>query len=162
MNVIEYLVGSAENNGELLKMILSDFSDADMLVRPVSGANHAAWQLGHIIGGENMMVSACGGAMPPLPAGFNEKFTKETAKLDNPAAFPKKDQLLELFSQQRQATIAWIRTLSADALDKPGPESMRQYAPTIGAVIGLLGTHTTMHVGQFQVSRRKLGKPVMF
>ena len=46
--------------------------------------------------------------------------------------------------------------------DKPGPESMREYAPTIGAVLMLLATHWLMHAGQFVPIRRKLGKPPIF
>ena len=47
-------------------------------------------------------------------------------------------------------------------LDKPGPESMREYAPTVASVLMLLGSHWLMHAGQFVPIRRKLGKPPLF
>jgi hypothetical protein len=31
-----------------LPMYVRDFSGADLLVRPVPGANHAAWQIGNV------------------------------------------------------------------------------------------------------------------
>ena len=36
----------------MLQFTLGDFSDADMLARPAPSANHAAWQLGHLIAAE--------------------------------------------------------------------------------------------------------------
>jgi hypothetical protein len=39
---------------------------------------------------------------------------------------------------------------------------MREYAPTIAAVLTLLGTHWLMHAGQFVPIRRKLGRPAMY
>jgi hypothetical protein len=39
---------------------------------------------------------------------------------------------------------------------------MRQYAPTVGIVLMLLGSHGLMHAGQFVPIRRKLGKPPLF
>ena len=33
----------------MVPMYLGDLSDADLLVRPVPGANHIAWQIGHVI-----------------------------------------------------------------------------------------------------------------
>ena len=56
---------------------LKDFSDADLLVRPVPAANHSAWQLGHLITSEHEMISALGHKMPELPAGFVERYTRE-------------------------------------------------------------------------------------
>ena len=34
---------------ELILLLVSDLSDAELLVRPVPQANHIAWQLGHLI-----------------------------------------------------------------------------------------------------------------
>src|SRR4029078_8537321 len=67
---------------------LADLTDADLLVRPVPGANHIAWQLGHLLTGEHeMMQEAYPGSMPALPAGFAEKYTNDTSKLDSASAF---------------------------------------------------------------------------
>jgi hypothetical protein len=45
-----------------------------MLTRPVPGANHPAWQLGHLIVAETNAVNLVKpGAMPELPAGFGDR-----------------------------------------------------------------------------------------
>ncbi|MFM8221811.1 MAG: DinB family protein, partial [Planctomycetaceae bacterium] len=33
----------------IVRSYLSDLSDSDLLIRPVAGTNHIAWQLGHLI-----------------------------------------------------------------------------------------------------------------
>jgi hypothetical protein len=162
MTIQEHLAAALEQNLGMLKMSLSDFSDADLLVRPLPSANHTAWQLGHLICSECRMNMAAGAKMPALPPGFEAKFTKETAKVDDPAAFPKKSDLLAIYDQQRKGTITWVKGLSEKDLDAPAPERMRAFVPTVAALTMLGPSHLAMHLGQMQVIRRKLGKPVLF
>jgi hypothetical protein len=150
-------------NVGFLKGTLGDFSDADMLVRPVPAANHAAWQIGHLIVAENNMVNSIKpGAIPELPAGFKEKFTTETSKIDDPAAFPKKEELLALFEKTRAATALWAGSLTPAEMQQPTPERLARFAATVGHLVYMLPQHVQTHIGQFQVIRRKLGKPVLF
>jgi hypothetical protein len=163
MTLQDHVAAALQGNLEMLKATLADFSDADMLVRPVSNANHAAWQVGHVICSETRMIEASRiGCMPALPPGFAERFTKETAKLDDPAAFPKKAELLEVYARQRLGTIAWAKSLSPDNLDTPMPDPLRHFIPTVASLLLLTPTHLAMHLGQIQVIRRKLNKPVLF
>lgn len=163
MTMQQHATGTLQFQMEMLKMTLGDFSDGDMLVRPVPAANHVAWQLGHVIASETEMIDMVKpGTMPALPAGFAEKFSKETTKVDDPAAFPKKAELISLFERQRKATIAFVQALSDKELDQPGPEPMRQFVPTVAALVLLTPAHLAMHMGQMQVVRRKLGKPILF
>lgn len=152
-----------KTNLEMLKSTVADFSDADMLTRPCPGANHPAWQIGHLINSEVGMLNAVKpGMAPELPAGFSDKFKKDTASKDDPNFFPKKAELLDTFSKVRGATAQWVKGLSQADLEKPSPEKMRNWAPTIGHLTSMIPAHTMMHVGQLQVARRKLGKPVLF
>jgi len=163
MNAIDLLVQTLQGNLGMLTATLADFSDADMLVRPCPGANHAAWQLGHLCGGETMFGSTLKAAgFPELPAGFKDKFTKETAAKDDAAFFPKKAELLAVWMRQRQASIEAIKSLNPDDLAKATTGRLANFAPNLGAVAQMMSIHTTMHVGQFQVIRRKLGKPILF
>src|SRR5579872_3994156 len=85
---------------------LGDLTDSELLLRPVPGANHIAWQLGHLIVAEHdMMEEAYPGSMPALPAGFAEKYTKDTSKLDSAGAFHPKSVYLSVAEQQRAATL---------------------------------------------------------
>jgi hypothetical protein len=148
---------------QLIGMYLGDLTDADLLVRPVPGANHIAWQLGHLIEGENGIIGAvCPGAMPPLSDGFKGKYTKETAASDDPKAFLTKAEYLKAYKQQHEAVLAALAKVDPAELDKPAPESIRSYAPTVAAAFSLIGSHAVMHAAQWAVIRRKLGKPPIF
>ena len=68
MTEIQLLTDLLRRDIEMVKATLADFSDADLLARPCPGANHAAWQLGHLIGAESRMMNAVQeGVVPPLP-----------------------------------------------------------------------------------------------
>ncbi|MGE5611512.1 MAG: DinB family protein [Bacillota bacterium] len=163
MTPIELTADNLQRNLGLLKMTLADFSDGDMLVRPCPGANHALWQLGHLIVSEARMVGACrpeGG--PELPANLADKFNAKTAGINDAGAFLPKAKLLEILGDVRAATVKWVGGLKPEDLNRPGPERMKEIAPTVGHMVMLLSGHQLMHLGQMQVIRRKLGKPVLF
>ena len=163
MKTTDLLAYDLAGSIELLKKSLADFSDADLLVRPTPGANHAAWQLGHLVNAEVGLVNAVApGAVPAPPGEFSNRFTKETAKSDDPATFPSKDEILRQLTRTRTATVTWVKGLSDADLEKPGPERMRSVTPTVAHLASMLASHVAMHLGQIQVIRRKLGKPVLF
>lgn len=148
---------------KLLEWFVSDFTDADLLVRPVPGANHAAWQIGNIITGDVFLMRAelPGAAYPELPPGFAELHGPKGTSQDGPEGFLTKAAYLALFTEVRNATIAAVSGLTDADLDRPTSEKMRGFAPTLGNLIQLVSDHTILHVGQFSVIRRKLGKPVL-
>jgi hypothetical protein len=163
MNAKDLLKQNLEFNHMVLKMYLGDLTDADLLVRPAPNANHAAWQLGHLISSEARMVAAVpGGKAPELPPGFADQHTKTTAANDSPQAFLTKDRYVELYDKVRQATLETLSRLSDADLDKPSPSEMARLAPTVGTIFLLAANHEMMHAGGFVPLRRKLGKPVLF
>lgn len=145
------------------KGYLGDLTDAELLHRPAKGANHINWQLGHLIVSEhNIIESVAPGSMPALPAGFAEKYTKETASVDDQARFHTKDELLKVHDAQRAATLAALAKLTDADLDKESPENIRPYAPNWANAFSLQGSHWLMHAGQWAVVRRQLGRPPLF
>jgi hypothetical protein len=163
MNVSDLLANDMVQGQDLLKQHLADFSDADMLVRPVPAANHAAWQLGHLLAFEAMV---CGmyvpQAAPKLPENFSKIHGTDGAKIDDPRQFMKKDEMLKNLDQAHTALVNWVRQMSLEDLAKPGPEQFKGWVNTLGELaLGIVG-HATMHLGQIQVIRRKLGKKVLF
>ena len=151
-----------DSNFSILEKYVSDLSDADLLVRPVPGANHVAWQLGHLIASEiGMLSSIPGGASLELPPGFAERHGKETAGVEPPKGFLTKDEYLSIFKKVRAQTFAKLDKLPDADLDKPNTGRMAQLCPKIGDLFLLAATHQMMHAGQFAVLRRKLGKPIL-
>jgi hypothetical protein len=163
MTHTELMADVLTRDGEILKMTVADFAEEDLLVRPVPGANHAAWQLGHLVASAAHLVGAVAPEVIPGPlAAFGEKFSGKTADVDDPAFFPKKAELLEAFTQAYNAAANWVRTLTPEEMSRPTPGRMAEYAPTVGHIALMLASHIMMHVGQMQVLRRRLGKPLLF
>jgi hypothetical protein len=164
MTATEAIKHTLTSTQYMLKWYVSDLSDADLLVRPVPEANHIAWQLGHLIHAECGMMSEelPGAGFPELPGGFAEQHGKAMAAANPPKGFLTKEEYVGLFTKVRGATLAALKDLTDADLDKPTNGSMSKYAPTLGAMLYLQSNHTMMHVGQFTVVRRKLGKPVLF
>ena len=147
----------------ITRMYLDDLTEEEMMHRPAEGCNHIKWQMGHLISSDHIMVNGCcDGVMPSLPAGFAEKYSKETAASNNADDFHSKAELIELFENQRAAALSALANLSDQDLGKPAPEEMRSYAPTVANAFSMLGIHWTMHTGQWAVIRRQLGRaPLM-
>ncbi len=163
MNAREAIKQSMNMPDTIWKSYLNDLSDEDLLVRPVDGANHIAWQLGHLISSEHSLMEAiCPGSMPPLPDGFAEKYTSDTSGSDDPADFLGKEDYIQLAESQRTGTLAELEKLSDEDLDAPSPESLKMLGPTVAGIISMQPTHWTMHSGQWAVIRRKLGRPPLF
>ena len=162
MNTKDAIKQAYELSHMVLNSYISDFEDADLMNRPGEGCNHIAWQLGHLISSEcNLLNMAVPGAAIDLPEGFADKHNKENCSNDDAAQFHSKAEYQELWAKVKDATFAALDGLSDADLDKPGPEEMRSFCPTIGSLFMLIGTHPMMHAGQIVPIRRKLDKPVM-
>lgn len=163
MSISAHIRSSLELPDMVVRMYLEDLTDDDLFVRPLDGMNHLAWQLGHLISGENFHVSqVCPGSMPPLPDGFSDRHTKETASEDDPSRFLTRQDYLQLMAEQRSGTLAALDSLTDEQLQQPSPESIRYFGPTVGSVFAGESAHWMMHAGQWAVVRRKLGKPPLF
>jgi hypothetical protein len=139
---------------------LADLTDADLLHRPCPGANHIAWQLGHLIVAEHDLIDkVCPGTMPALPAGFRERYTKETAGSESPSQFDTKADLMKAFETQRAGTLKNLSNQKDSDFDR---DTGVDYAPTVGSMFSLQGSHWMMHGGQWAVIRRQLGRPPLF
>lgn len=162
MNAKDAIKYDMDMSMNVLKTYLSDLSDDDLMVRPAKGANHLAWQLGHLISSEaELLNGACPGASPALPDGFSAAHGKDTTAVDDKTKFLRKQQYIDLMDKQRAATKVALDKITNEQMDQPSPERMRSYCPTVGTIFGLIGGHGLMHSGQFATVRRLLGKPVL-
>src|SRR4051812_48428827 len=117
----------------MMESYLSDITPQEMLVRPAPGANHLAWQLGHLISAERRLVEiASPGSMPALPDGFAERHTKDTAASDNPADFLSKDEYLNVAKTVRAATLKALDNVSESDLDIPVAGRVPPFAKSAG------------------------------
>ena len=162
MNGIDVVKASLAGTQFMLKWFVDDFTDAELLVRPVPNANHAAWQIGNVITGDVFFVSQelPDTPYPELSKGFYELHGNAGAKKDE--GFLTKAEYLALFEKVRNATIAAVGKLTDADLDRPVTGKGKVLSATLGKLFIMLSNHTLMHAGQFTVIRRKLGKPVLF
>lgn len=150
-----------DSSQRIIDAYIGDLDDADLLVRPVPGMNHIAWQLGHLISAERHFAELVKpGSSPALPEGFDAAHAKETSTSDDPSKFLSRQQYQDLWKAQRAATLAALESVPESELDKADPDKYPPYAPTIAALLAMCGTHALMHCGQFVAVRRLLGKPV--
>ncbi len=163
MNAKDAIKCSLETSDFLVHRYLEDITPQEMLVRPTGDANHIAWQIGHLIQSERHLVEAAvPGSMPPLPAGFAERHTKDTASSDKPGDFLSKNEYLRLMKEIRQGTLKVLDSLSEADLDKPVTGRVPPMVKRAGDAFVLVGNHWASHSGQWVVVRRKLGRPRQF
>lgn len=155
MSAGELYAKSIARSAHMTANFVSDFTEEEMFIRPVPGANHATWQLGHVAAGTRKMCRMIGIDIN-LADDFAQRFTKDAAKIDDPKAFPAKQELLATYNDvfaQVQAAVA--KLTEADLAKTTGFD----FAPTVADVVTILTLHPMMHGGQFSVIRRKLAKP---
>jgi hypothetical protein len=160
MSTAELLSKSILQSKGMIDKSLGDFSDADMLFRPAKTANHAIWQMGHLANSVRNMVTTCDPRVT-FPFEDDARFGKSKASIDDPAFFPSKAELVGRFDQAMDIAAAWVAKLSDADLAKPTPERMQGFIPTVANLAVLLASHPLMHMGQFTVTRRALGKPIL-
>jgi hypothetical protein len=142
---------------------LTDITPEEMLKRPAPGANHVAWQLGHLISAETRLVEAAKpGSMPSLPEGFAERHSKDTAASDNPKDFLSKDEYLKLAKTVRVGTLRALDSLSEADLDKPPGGRVPPFVKRAGDCLVVAAGHWVLHAGQWVVLRRELGRERKF
>jgi hypothetical protein len=160
MNAHDAIRLSIDMGNMIATSYVADLTDADLLRRPAEGCNHINWQLGHLIRSEHDELDRqIPGVMPPLPAGFADKYTSETAAVDDPAKLCTKAELMAAYEAQRAGTLQALEKTTATDLDRA---TGVEYAPNLGAAFALQGSHWLMHVGQWAVVRRQLGRKPLF
>ncbi len=162
MHINEVLAATLDTSSMVLASYFQDMTDAELMARPGEGCNHLAWQLGHLISSEAMLLGMVApGAAPELPEGFAERHAKDKTGDDDASHFCSKQEYLDLVEKVHTASKAALEKVTEADLDQPAPENLRSMFPTMGHVWVLLATHPLMHAGQFVPVRRKLGKPVV-
>lgn len=160
MNAKQAIQAMLDTSDMIINAYIGDLTDPELLVRAVPGMNHVAWQLGHLLTAERHFVELVQpGSCPPLPDGFAEAHGTAAITVDDPAKFCTRERYQEIWKTQRAATKAVLDSMAEEDLDR-AESGYPDYAPNVGALLGMCGLHAMMHCGQFVAVRRLLGKPV--
>lgn len=161
MKTHDVFYANMDSSDYVLKAYLKDMTDAELMTRPCKGCNHIAFQLGHLIVSEQQLLEQLSpGSGLPLPEGFADKHHKKNVEDNDPTHFYTKQEYLDLYKKSRQNVKDVLSKMSESDLDKPSPKGWEMF-PTVGAIANLVASHGMMHVGQFAVVRRMLGKPIV-
>jgi hypothetical protein len=144
----------------VIKSYVNDLSDEELRLVPVAGMHPIALQLGHLISTEHMFQEMIEpGSAPPLPQGFRE--AHDIKQPDGDASrFKSREEYLKLWDEQRNAVKALLDRVGDADLDDNRGGKLPPWAPTVSAVMNMVGMHALMHCGQFVAVRRKLNKPI--
>ena len=141
---------------------INDLDDSELLLRPVPGMNHIAWQLGHLIAAERHFVEMIKpGSCPALPEGFAEAHSKETSTLDDPVEVPSRGPSTRSSGRRSGPRRSPFSTAYPKPTSTRPTPVIRNLPRRVAALLGMVGTHALMHCGQFVAVRRKVGKPVV-
>lgn len=163
MTTAQLLAAHLKHDLGMMNWHLADFTDADMFHRPCPAGNHAMWQTGHIIGSTGRLLAMIDPSFQtPISDELTGRFTKETSTSNDPKVFPTLAQLREAITKLAEAAAAWVAELPQAKLDAPSPDWAKDWCPTNGLLVAGIASHVQMHIGQIQMIRRCLGKPILF
>lgn len=138
---------------------LDDLKPAEFLHQPCPGANCAAWIVGHLTCTAHRQLQFLKAAnIPPLPAGFEDRFAATKAMATAPGDLGEPKELMRLFDAVHESLIAEVRRLPDTALAGPPPFATPLFS-NLGEAMNFMGEHIAMHLGQVTIIRRSLGYP---
>jgi uncharacterized damage-inducible protein DinB len=141
------------NNGFLVKMV-EDLAPEEWLRRPDDKTNHIAWIVGHVVWTRKMLLKRLGTewSQPWLD------LFKRGVKIDETAAFPSPETLLEGWKEVGNALAQAFENVSDEFLaqpaSQPGPPSSDGKE---SGIVSFLAWHETYHIGQASYLRCWLG-----
>lgn len=157
----DVILNTMDTGDFVIKSYIKDLTDDELKLVAVEGMHPIALQIGHLIAGEQMFQNMIEpGSAAPLPEGFAD--AHDIHKPGDPSRFLGTEDYLKLWDEQRAATKALLERISDADLASTRDGTLPPWAPTVMAVLNIVGTHALMHAGQFVAVRRKLNKPIAF
>ncbi len=141
-------------------LLAKDFPAEKFAVKPFPNVSHAAFNYGHLSIYPDRLLSMLGRDDLAKPnERYAELFAAGKPCLDDPAAYPAKDEILAEMNAKYESLIRPLMRVDQSVLEQPNPnEKMRERFPTVGDLtFFLLGPHLMSHFGQVSTLRRAFG-----
>jgi len=126
-----------------------------------TGGN-AAYVVGHLAFTDDMTLQMLAGHPSALTEQEQKLFGGGATPTENPADYPARERLMELFTERRQAIADYFKGLSEAELLAPVEGPMAQFGDTRAKLMSSLAWHESMHAGQLTVIRRQCDLPRVF
>lgn len=143
----------------LIDQFTKDLSDEEFFKVPASGANHAAWIVGHIAVSEDSLTAAIEGKEKSVPDSTADLFKGGSSCAPEASKYPSRKEIETMFQQCRGRTIEALKAFDDKRWNEPSPESFQKWFPTLGVMWALQGSHQYWHIGQLTVCRQAMNKP---
>ena len=157
MTAKELIINQLQTSKWLFDSFSRDFSDADAQVQPCENGNHLNWMFVHMAVSEDSMIATLTGQPKKLSESLHKSYGGgSTCKADDGMT---RAEALKLFNEAHARTEEFVKNFDESRYGDMAPEGFPPLFPTVGGVIGLLGTHPFWHFGQLTVNRTMLNKP---
>lgn len=142
---------------------LATMSDAPLLRPGPWGGNHAMWIAGHLTVVEGRLQQMLRGTTNPVHH-WKHLFDWGSEPLDDPAAYPPFDEVLQTFQDLRKQTHAFLDEVGDEGLDQPTKSQPPGFTgmETAGKAIMVIAGHACGHLGGLTVVRAAAGKQRLF
>jgi len=156
----DYLVSNLHNSLAYALGLAHDIPPGRFCEKPGPTVNHPAWCFGHLsIYPDRILPLVDKGDLVDPDERFDELFAAGTECVDDPTAYPTKQDIMLRFEARHRAMLDILPTIPEDVLDRETPvESLRSRMPTVGHFVAFLfGPHLMCHLGQVSTWRRVVG-----
>jgi len=141
-----------------LKMI-DDIPAGKFCHKPVDGANHALWVLGHLAVTDDWFACTLASRESVIDESWGPLFGMKSEPSDDPTIYPSIDEIKSALERARQSLLTGFESLGEQQLQGPVPEELEGFAPNVGGAAYTLAWHEGFHAGQLSAVRRSLGLP---
>ena len=144
---------------------LGSMKDAPLLRPGPWGGNHAMWIAGHLAVVEGRLQQMLHGGPNPVHE-WKPLFDWGSEPVDDPAAYPPFEEVVETFRRLRGQTHAFLDQVGEEGLDRPTKSQPPGFGgagfETVGGAIMIIAGHAIGHMGGLTVVRAAAGKQRLF
>ena len=144
--------------------LIAEIDPATVFIPIAPGANHPAWQIGHLAWAGHQIVQMLGGEPGIDIEAYGKLFAGGTQPVESATAYPTWREVIGAWHDAHRRVEAAAPAVDAAALGQPSPvERMKDTLPTLGDFVSfLLANHESVHLGELAAWRRVRGQPPLF
>lgn len=149
LSLIDFTLNQYAGTLKDLREAVADIDDAHMALQFKGIVNHPAWTIGHLVTASGLILMLLDEPGDHF-AGFDtKKYGPGSTPVSDRSQYPSKTELLAALAKQHDLVSPSVRAKHEAYFNKPSPEFLRSFAPTIGQIVFyLLATHESYHIGQ--------------
>jgi uncharacterized damage-inducible protein DinB len=159
MDSIDLLRDNLRKSRDRVLARIEEMRDHALVPPTPNGGGHTLWVLGHLAYIEALVIHGFVlGEANPLAA-WEPVFDGDDVRAD-PAGYPRFDDVLARCRAEREATLAFLDTLTENDLDRPAGRIPKGFDDTFGTCrlcLQYVSDHWYMHRGQLADARRAAG-----